>query len=411
MRITTASLMLAIISLCHSAFCGEIHDAVKAGDVAKVKVLLTANPNLVNARNDVKVEFSCEDVTPLFWAANKDVAEMLLKHGAIVNTTNECGKTPLHLAALKDHKDVAELLLSHGANVNAFDNNGGTPLGCATKKVAELLLTYGAIVNTNWSNDYCFFYTPLSEATIFGHKDVVELLLAHGADRNPKDKDFALIKAASYGHKDVAELLLAHGANANAANCEGDTPLHFAAGAGCKAVAELLLAHKAGINTGNYDGKTPLHLAAQAGQKDVAESLLIHGADVSAKTHVNTNMDGFSTGDREPHLGGWTPLHWATWDMYISQGLSIGAVRTGQLDVAELLLAHKADVNAKADDGRTPLHLAVEAGHKNMVEWLLAHKADVNAKTDSGQTPFELAINAWQKNQEIVELLRPHGGK
>jgi ankyrin repeat protein len=41
--------------------------------------------------------------------------------------------------------------------------------------------------------------------------------------------------------------------------------------------------------------------------------------------------------------------------------------------VAELLLANKADVNAKNSDGQTPLHEAVESGFKDVVELLRQH--------------------------------------
>ena len=55
----------------------------------------------------------------------------------------------------------------------------------------------------------------------------------------------------------------------------------------------------------------------------------------------------------------------------------------GHMDVAELLLANKADVNARNDyDGSSPLYLAYLAardGNKEMVEWLLAHGAEANA--------------------------------
>jgi hypothetical protein len=33
------------------AFCGEIHDAAKAGDLDKVKALLNANPNLISSKD------------------------------------------------------------------------------------------------------------------------------------------------------------------------------------------------------------------------------------------------------------------------------------------------------------------------------------------------------------------------
>jgi len=41
----------------------------------------------------------------------------------------------------------------------------------------------------------------------------------------------------------------------------------------------------------------------------------------------------------------------------------------------------------------------------------LAHNADINAKTNDGKTPLDLATGAWRKNKEVIEFLRQHGGK
>ena len=59
-------------------------------------------------------------------------------------------------------------------------------------------------------------------------------------------------------------------------------------------------------------------------------------------------------------------------------------VKWSSKDVAEILLANKADINAKANNGWTPLHQAATAGHKGLVELLLANKAEVNAKNNNG---------------------------
>ncbi len=81
--------------------------------------------------------------------------------------------------------------------------------------------------------------TPLHEAAASGHKEIVELLIAKGADVNatPLHKELnstPLDYAASSGHKEIAELLIAAGADVNANNLNGWTPLDYAASNGHK---------------------------------------------------------------------------------------------------------------------------------------------------------------------------------
>jgi ankyrin repeat protein len=159
------------------AFCGEIHDAARAGDLEKVQALLKVNPDLVSSKDD---KFGG---TPLLFAAEKgrkDVAEWLLSHKADVDAKAIDGETPLHFAAELGHKDMAELLLAHGANINATNRDG---------------------------------YTPLHAAALAGHKEVVELLLAKKADVNARNTDgFTPLHLAAFNHfNDVVEVLRQHG--------------------------------------------------------------------------------------------------------------------------------------------------------------------------------------------------------
>jgi ankyrin repeat protein len=145
----TAVMLIALVALAFSrpALCGEIHDAAKNGDSAKVKLLLKGDPTLVSSKNE-------NGATPLHLAASygqKTVAELLLANHAPVDAKDKNGETPLHWAAHFGKEGVARLLLDSKADVNASDNYGQTPLDMAAtnptdwgnKEVAMLLRQHG----------------------------------------------------------------------------------------------------------------------------------------------------------------------------------------------------------------------------------------------------------------------------
>jgi cytohesin len=202
-----------------SAQAGEIHEAVKAGNVAKVKQLLASKPKLVNERDS-------QSWTPLHWAAkrsSKEIAAVLLAHNA--NVTAKAGMTevqPLHMAAQYGSKEVVELLLEHGADVDTLDRCKRTPLHRAAlagkKAVAEFLLAKGADVDGLWGRkDLRIPWTPLHGAVDSGDKEMVELLLAHKATVNAKGYSHGytpLDWVEHYNPKHAAEIaavLRAHG--------------------------------------------------------------------------------------------------------------------------------------------------------------------------------------------------------
>ena len=116
--------------------------------------------------------------------------------------------------------------------------------------------------------------TPLQLAAGAGHRDVVQFLLANGADAKAKDiagdapLHWAARTAISSGdHRDIAELLVASGADPNAKNRDSETPLHKAAFWGQKEVAQFLLASGAQVDARDTRGQTALHNAANEGHK------------------------------------------------------------------------------------------------------------------------------------------------
>ena len=73
------------------------------------------------------------------------------------------------------------------------------------------------------------------------------------------------------------------------------------------------------------------------------------------------------------------------------------------------LLAARADVNAKNNNGDTALMYAVSGDHAEVVQALLAARADVNAKSRKGWTALKIAQVAG--HTRMVKLLRQAGGK
>lgn len=100
-----------------------LHEAVRAGDIALVKLLLRWSANIEDLGYHKK--------TPLFYAVEEgdvDMVSLLLKRGANIAAELRDETSPLHAAAFLGHTRVARVLLEHGADVNSEDWRGFTPL-------------------------------------------------------------------------------------------------------------------------------------------------------------------------------------------------------------------------------------------------------------------------------------------
>jgi ankyrin repeat protein len=123
---------------------------------------------------------------------------------------SEDGETALHRAASRGHLKAVALLLDRGATVDAVDGEGVTPLILASYRgkteVAKLLLERGAGVNAQEKRNGL---SSLSHAVGRGDKDLVSVLLAHGADPLLKSADgrTPLERAEANGASEIVALL------------------------------------------------------------------------------------------------------------------------------------------------------------------------------------------------------------
>lgn len=130
--------------------------------------------------------------------------------------------------------------------------------------------------------------------------------------------------------------------------------------------------------------QTPLHVSAGYNRSDIVKFLL--------------NWQGPEKVEMEAkNMYGETPLHMAA--------------KNGCTDAARLLLAHGAFIEAKANNGMTPLHLAVwfslHAEDCSTVEILLEHNADCSAEDDEKMTPLN-HLSRGPASEKLRELLYRH---
>ena len=128
--------------------------------------------------------------------------------------------------------------------------------------------------------------TPLAYAAGFGHMEVLEFLVARGANVNTRDpRGLSALHLTVYtGQTQALRFLLDKGADVKAPGPSGMRPLHWNATSMRKdpEIARLLIQRKAEVDARDDYGNTALILAAREGANNVARLLVESGADVNA---------------------------------------------------------------------------------------------------------------------------------
>jgi ankyrin repeat protein len=260
----------------------DVNDPMEDGSTAIRMAIWQNNPELVELLIAGGANLETRDSwgnTPLHEACTGclEIVRLLVAERVDLNAKNEEGETPLHIAAQAEEAygyQIAKILIENGADVNAKDKEGSTPLDKALEgnpHTANLLVRHGGTTTKTIES--------IPVAAILGDIAKVRSLIAAGKDIEEREWGrTALHYAAEMKYREIVRILIAHGAEVNAKTRDFVlTPLHLAAMTGRTDIAELLIAGGADVNAmgGSFSMDTPLD---EARSEDMKKLLRRHGA-------------------------------------------------------------------------------------------------------------------------------------
>ena len=447
-----------ISQLNSNAFDPVVYALLEKADNATIKYMISQEGNDVN-------KITHDGRTYVFWAAYKGNLEMvryLLNEGARMDVLDSHGYTVMNFAASTGQLNTKlyELLLNNGANISDLDPRGASALLLSspythdfrlfdffvskeadptfTDAAGNGLFNYAAkggdLVFLQQLIDRGFNYLNLNKyggnAVMFAAKglrgrrnniEVYQFLEEKGLKinvvgengRNPlhqialRDKDAQLFK-----------FFMERGVKADLGDEDGTTPFMLACANNTLEVVSLLRQGVANIKQKNKKGQSALTLAIQRNDPKVCQFLIENGADVSILDADGNSLafyllNSYSTAAKEVFDVKLELISKNGFELSESEGkgqtLYHLAVEKNDLDLIKKLKVFELNVNAKNDDGLTPLHLAAMKAHdQNIMKYLIEEGADRSILTDFDESVYDLAAEneLLQKAQTDLSFLK-----
>ncbi len=369
--------------------------ALREGDLATIQRELQRDPSVVNTTDE-------GGNTPLHRAAQaEDTADsaefmkFLFDRGAALDVPNQLGFTPVYVTLFRNHPytyarprwGLFDLLLARGA---PYDIN----LACVKGDIDKVRSLLAADPNAVHFQAPCK-KRPLSCAAEFGRRDIVELLLAAGADPNAQEAEnyltFPLVAAAKHNDLAMVQILLEHGANPDAQTDGAEVALLEAIEHGNRDMANLIA---------SYGGALPVHcmdivtLAAVLRENPkLALSAIYIPNPERPKEAAQALRLALHHGVNPKDIGMWTLFR-----------------ASGNAQLLRVFLEAGANPDVNDESGCcTLLHfLTAFPTTKPSMEVLLQFKANINARDNFfGLTPMTWAV--MHRRLDLVQFLRAHG--
>lgn len=443
-------LLFILMFCCQAHLFGQqnsnaLCDAVKAGNVAKVKALIAAGAD-VNVRNSdntcpisLALEGPSETHLPMlrllldagadvnFYSAasyrmsvlmeaicKKNAAELvkfLLERGARPNFTVQGEITTMHIAAVYFDSQVMNLLIEAGGRVNMRDTNGYTPLMKAAQQnhlnAVDYLVMHGAKIDIEAYNGS----TALDIAQLTNEQLVVDYLKVLSPKTN-----YEYIKPLldAQNGKPGIELLRHLIGQSIDARLEKDTwigkylflkdstPLHIAAGLGYKDITQALVQAEAYIHAIDREGNYSTTICVANNRQALLPYLVNAGAYINVANSLDITPIGLACQQNNlPMVKLLIKLGCIATSEELQ--LMIQSVSANQLEMVKLLVENGVNVEQTNPTGKTSLLIAAEKGYIPLIHYLIDKGADIEATDDGGKSAFDYA-----KDEEVIAVLKSY---
>lgn len=380
----------------------------------QLKLFLSLPSEVVNKSDSVT------KVTALHISAASgvpNVTSILEKHFFRVDIEDNEGRTPAFLAATHGNLKNLDILFKRGANLNhtsapldkenlLYSDDPGEDckrtmceyslLHAAAQGGYPDVMQYLLDKKVNYDKKTPFNYNALHLAAEKGHTKTVETLLRYGITAD----FFALHQAAANGYVDVVKLIISSGVNDKCVEAYGseysrdtmnhnkeqiyETALSSAIRHKHNNVIKVLLNETINtMNGNNYGGFDSLHVAVISNSLEATKLLLSAGVNINTRCKINRGFH-FRI-DHKQSLScrcGYSALHWAA--------------ELQHYEIAVELIQFGIYTSARDCKGSTALHIASCLGNVHfirlLVEW---DKTLINARTNNGSTPLHSAATCY----------------
>ena len=197
----TGTLLVLLLAGVLPAQSSDLHEAARTGNVAHMQRLIAEGygTNEADAQGNLPLHYAAAN-------GHAPIIRLLIDHGVALDATDMRGRTALQIATIAGAIDVMDLLLSHGANVNARAKTGETALHITTllrkSVLADVLIRHHADLNimATHTTSRGLDGTPLHWAIQRGDRQMVDRLIAAGADMTLKNSRGLTPSRAAYSH-------------------------------------------------------------------------------------------------------------------------------------------------------------------------------------------------------------------